>query len=499
MIGPSLMSLTTYIDDFPKQHVLVVGDLILDHYIHGSVSRTSPEAPVPIINHGEEEWLPGGAANVAANICSLGAKASLIGLCGKDPIGEHLESLLTAEEGLKPVLIKDSSRPTTLKTRYVSQGQQMLRHDREVSSPASESVESKLLKAIEKTIKKCSGVILSDYGKGTLTDRVLKETIRLAKEHNLKVLVDPKGNNYRKYEGATLLTPNQKEASEASGLRIDSDDSTAKAAAIIQKTVKGEVVVITRGPAGISVFPRKGKATHIPARAREVFDVTGAGDTVISTMGLSLFSGATFPEAATLGNHGAGIVVGIAGVACVTAAGLRAACMEEDDISAFKYVPPSELKRVTRSLKKNGRRIAFTNGFFDLLHHGHIRLLEEAKKMGDCLIVALNSDESTRRLKGAPRPILSLNERIKLLASFPAVDYITSFDEDTPQKLLKLLQPDILVKGGEKGAEISDIVGYEIVEAYGGKVHYVWLKDDEPRIRKILERAMPSTESDESN
>lgn len=482
------MNLSNTIQHFRDQRVLVVGDLILDHYIRGSVSRTSPEAPVPVLHVTAEEWLPGGAANVAVNVTALGAKAELMGVVGNDESGARLKELLKSYAGLTPRLLVEKGRATTLKSRCVAQGQQMLRFDREVNEPISDATMSAALERIEKRLPHCSGVILSDYGKGFLRPEFLKKLITMVKDHGLRVVVDPKGRDYGRYRGVSVLTPNQKEASEASGIAIKGMESLTAAARALQKTVQGEAVVITRGEAGISVFPRRGKASHVPARAREVFDVTGAGDTVISTLGLALFSGADFHEAAALGNLAAGIVVGRAGVASVSANSLIVACQEEDDQDRRKLVSMAELEQVCRSLRQNGRRIVFTNGFFDLLHHGHVRLLSEARRMGDCLIVAINSDASTRRLKGDPRPILKCGERLDLLAALPYVDYVTIFEEDTPEGLLRRLRPDILVKGGNPDSRKTDVVGWEYVESYGGEVRLVHFAN-EPRISSILERA----------
>lgn len=481
--------LLAHIEAFSRRRVLIVGDLILDHYIRGSVSRTSPEAPVPILHVEEEEHLPGGAANVAKNVTSLGGRAEIIGVAGNDEAGQTLHRLLTESAGLKPHLVIDNARPTTLKTRCMAQGQQMIRLDREIAEPVSDNVMRKALALVEKRIAHCDGVILSDYGKGFLREDFLQGVIALAKERGLKVLVDPKGRNYRRYRGASVLTPNQKEASDESGIAVVSAESAAAAAKTLQKMVDGEAIVITRGAAGVSVFPRRGRPSHISAQAREVFDVTGAGDTMIAALGLSLFSGAPLGDAAAIGNYAAGIVVGLAGVATVTAEQVRRAIEGVRTPTANKFATPEELEPIVRSLHLHGRRIVFTNGFFDLFHHGHLRLLEAARQMGDCLIVAMNSDASTRRLRGAPRPLLRIDERRELLSALPYVDYITVFDEDTPENLLKRLRPDILVKGTAANAAKEEAVGHEIVEAYGGTVKFYHFEKDSPRTSAILDRA----------
>lgn len=467
--------LTDIIDRFARQRVLVLGDVILDHYVRGSVSRTSPEAPVPILNVEEEEWLPGGAANVARNLVALGARVELMGLVGTDEPGRILRDRLAACPGLVPHLVEDPARPTILKTRCVAQGQQMLRLDRETVVPAGPALRAEAFSRAEALLAQVDGVILSDYGKGFLHPELIAQVIAAATRRGVRVLVDPKGRDYARYRGASVLTPNQKEAAEASGIAIADNDSAAQAAAVLQRTVEGEAVVITRGASGVSVFPASGAPHHLPARAREVFDVTGAGDTFISAMGLALFSGGTLPEAAELGNLGGGFVVGLAGVATISADELRHLATDGGGTGRRrKLLRADELEAVCRSHRQHGSRVVFTNGFFDLLHYGHIHLLEEARGMGDCLIVALNSDEATRRLKGEPRPILTADERAAILAALPFVDYLTIFEDDTPEALLRQLRPDILVKGHTADSgEGPAAVGQEIVQAYGGQVRFV--------------------------
>jgi len=324
------MPLAQYIDRFRKQRLLVVGDAIVDHYIRGSVTRTSPEAPVPILAVEDEEWLAGGAANVARNITALGARAEFVGVVGEDGPAARLAQILAEDSLLGAHLLRERGRPTTLKTRAVAQGQQMLRLDYEVTRCISDATREKALGKIRAMLPKCGGVILSDYGKGFLTPELARQIIDAASAAGRPVFVDPKGSDYARYRGATVLTPNQKEASEASHIAIADNDSAARAARVLHRTVKGDTVVITRGAHGISVFPRRGRPTHIPARAQEVFDVTGAGDTVICVMALGLCSGAGIAEAAALSNLAGGIVVGIPGVARVPADRLRAAAELED-------------------------------------------------------------------------------------------------------------------------------------------------------------------------
>lgn len=480
------MSLPSLIPCFSERRVLVLGDLILDHYVRGSVSRTSPEAPVPILNVEDEEYLLGGAANVAANLVSLGARVELAGLLGKDEAADVFFHVLEDQQGISPLIVQDPSRPTILKTRCVAQGQQMLRLDRERAHPMQLEIELAMLQEVLPLVEQCDGVVFSDYGKGFLTASFMAAVIKHAHKKGKAALVDPKGRDYARYRGATLITPNQKEASDASGLAIEDNESCAQAAAALQEMVQGEAIVITRGPGGVSVFPREGPPSHLPARAREVYDVTGAGDSFIATLALGLFSGGTLEQAAELGNLAGGFVVGRAGVATVTQRDL------EETLDASGATPPrkqrtvGELEQICRSLRQNGSTVVFTNGFFDLLHYGHVRLLEEARGMGNALVVAINSDESTRRLKGPPRPVLSAEERARILGALPFVDYVVIFDDDTPERLLEQLRPDVLVKGTLPGDAHPHAVGQEIVRAHGGNVRFVEIEGN--TISTLLER-----------
>lgn len=482
------MALTDLTAQFPRRRLLVLGDVILDHYVRGGVSRTSAEAPVPILAVEADEYLPGGAANVAMNAVAMGARVVLVGLAARDAAGNTLRRLVRATPRLTAHFIASAGVPTILKTRFMAQGQQMLRIDREVVRPLGAEALAETRRVVAPLLDDCDGVILSDYGKGFLTPELIAWVVAESAARGLRVVVDPKGSDYTRYRGASVLTPNQKEAQEAAGVAITDDASLVAAARRLQKMVRGEAVVITRGPAGVSVFPARGAARHLPARAREVFDVTGAGDSFIAAMGLALFSGGTLAESAELGNLAGGIAVGQVGVARVTRAALEAAARDDGSAEARKLRDVGELEDICRSLRHHGARIVFTNGFFDLLHHGHIRLLERARAMGDCLIVALNSDAGTRRLKGPGRPILTIEERAAILAALPFVDYITVFDEDTPERLLRALRPEVLVKGGREGDAIEDIVGHEIVGAYGGEVRYLQLAG-EPSISDIIARA----------
>lgn len=317
--------LEAVVDRFPRGRVLVLGDIILDHYLHGTVTRISPEAPVPVFTVDRDAYLLGGAANVARNVAALGARADLVGLRGGDDQGTLLASLLRREARMTTTLVVDRSRPTTLKTRAVSHGQQMLRLDRESTRQATGEVARRLLAAVRKSVARCGAVIVSDYAKGVLSQQVLDGTFALARRRGIPVFVDPKGYDYRRYRGASFITPNLKEAQEASGIAMDGEDGLERAAKALLRQVGVDAVFITLGPKGVGVFPRRGAPLHLPARAREVFDVTGAGDTFIAVSALSVVSGATLGEAAALANAAAGVVVGHAGVATVSPLELRAA------------------------------------------------------------------------------------------------------------------------------------------------------------------------------
>lgn len=471
------------IDEFRHRRVVVIGDALLDHYVRGTASRISPEAPVPILRAQAEEWLPGGAANVARNVALQGARVTFVSRIGDDAEGTRLVELLAGEPNISVVVERDRQRPTPLKTRLLAHGQQMLRVDREDPGPTSEVAERRLLRAIDKAIAACDGVIVSDYGKGLLSDAVLARVFAAAAKKGVDVFVDPKGTDYARYRGAAVVTPNRKEAQEASGVAIIDEASAARAAALLRRQTKARTICITMSEEGIAVFPQRGRATTIPARAREVFDVTGAGDTLIALLALARFSGASDIEAAEIGNTAAGIVVGRSGVAAPTPLELRREILGPAG-GARKWLTIDQLLAERQALARAGRRLVFTNGFFDLLNVHHIRLLEQARALGDALLVAINSDASTRRIKGAPRPLLAESERIELLGALPCVDFLTVFDDDTPRELLRRLRPDVLAKGDNVG----EPVGADIVRGYGGKVIVIDLGFG-PTVEEVLKRA----------
>ena len=444
--------------------VLIVGDLILDHCLWGSVERTTPEAPVPIVRHERDTWGLGGAANVAHNVTSLGGKAFLVGTIGRDEAGVQMLSLLKKAGIDTSGVVSVEGRPTTLKTRVMSMGQQLLRIDREETGPLDDRNIEKLTASVCRLAGKCGAALLSDYAKGVLGPEVIAASLAEAHRREVPVLVDPKGQDYSKYRGADLLTPNLREATLAVGHPIQNDADLERAGRQLIRQCGLQAIVITLGPEGMAIIRPRGAVARIPARAREVFDVTGAGDTTIATLTLGLAAGLPLSDAAALANHAGGIVVGKLGVAAVTPQELKNAVAGGGAISKIRSI--EELKGLLANQQSTGRKVVFTNGCFDLLHTGHIRFLHEARRLGDILVVGLNTDRSVRAVKGASRPILPQEERAAILSALEVVDYVVFFDDLTPEPLLEGLRPDILVKGDTQ----DHVVGREIVENYGGVV-----------------------------
>jgi len=457
------------LNSFHTAHVLVVGDVMLDRFIYGSVERISPEAPIPVINVDRRVDLPGGAANVARNIASMGARATLLGVVGEDQGAEDLRGQLKSSPGIGAQLIVDSSRPTTVKTRYVADGQQVMRADRESRMPLSAGIERHLLDAISAALDEVQVTVLSDYAKGTLTESLVRAAIERARLAGKTIIVDPKTKDFARYRGATILTPNQSELQAASGHACVTDEQVVHAAQSLLEQKVCDVMVVTRGQRGMSVVDTRGSAVHLPTRALQVFDVSGAGDTVVSTISLALTGGAPVIEAAELANIAAGIVVGKRGTATVTPGEIIAALRPSDGhADPQKIFALDTVLQLARSWREQGLKIAFTNGCFDLLHPGHISLLEQARRTADRLIVGLNSDLSIRRLKGPDRPIQSEVARATVVAAVKSVDAVIIFAEDTPLNLIEALEPDVLVKGADYTPD--RVVGADLVTRRGGKL-----------------------------
>lgn len=446
--------------------VLVVGDLIADHYIWGQVERITPEAPVQVVRQADETWALGGAANVAHNVLTLGGKVKLVGVVGDDEEGRRLNEAIR-EAGI-PVggILRDKSRPTTRKTRVVSMAQQLLRLDRETARPVGRFMEDRLARSIERAAPSCGAIVLSDYAKGVLTPRVIRAALRAARRAKAPVFVDPKGHDYGRYRGADYLTPNQREAAQASAVAIGSDKDIARAGRKLIDQCRLQALIVTRGAEGFSIVPRAGSVRTVPARAREVYDVTGAGDTFMAGLALGVAAGMGLVDAAMMANEAAGIAVARVGMAAVSPMELLASLRGVG--AGAKVRSLKELRMLLPSLRTRGRKIVFTNGCFDLLHAGHIRFLEEARRQGDVLVVGLNTDRSVRAVKGPRRPILCEAERAAVLSAIESVDYLVFYDEETPEPLLEALRPDILVKG--RNVAPDQVVGREIVERYGGRV-----------------------------
>ena len=454
---------------FQRARVLVLGDVMLDRFVYGSVERTSPEAPVPVMALERTADMPGGAANVARNAVALGAQVVLIGVVGADEPARELREHLGRAAGLQSHLIVDSARPTTTKTRYVADRQQILRTDVELAAPLAAPVAETLLAQFDAALADADVVILSDYGKGALSDAVTARAIAAATAAGKRVLVDPKSRSFAKYRGATVLTPNKHELQSASGHECSTDAQVVAAARDILARGICSIVVATRGKEGMSIVPSDGEALHIRTVATEVYDVTGAGDTAMAAMAVALASGAAIVQAARLANIAAGIVVGKYGTATASPDEIlaRLGGTEESDAAESSYTLERAQLLVTR-WHRLGLRIAFTNGCFDMLHPGHVSLLNEAKRAADRLVVGLNSDRSVRRLKGASRPVQSAGARALVLSSLKAVDAVVIFEDDTPLGLITALEPDVLVKGADY--TVQTVVGAEEVLRRGGKV-----------------------------
>jgi D-beta-D-heptose 7-phosphate kinase / D-beta-D-heptose 1-phosphate adenosyltransferase len=459
----------------PRQTVLCVGDLMLDEFIYGEVSRISPEAPAPVIAVQRSESNIGGAGNVARNIASLGGRCIFVGLIGDDEAGGQLKAQLSQQSRIESVLVCDPSRPTTRKVRFVSEhfSTHMLRADWELALPASAEVEQELIDAVIPLLPRADIVLLSDYAKGVLTARVIRNVIDAARKLGKRVIVDPKSANFAIYRGATLLTPNRKEFAEASRSRADSDNSIVDAAQDAMDLADCEAMLVTQSEHGMTLVTRKGEAIHVPALPVKLRDVSGAGDTVAAALALALAAGADWEAALRTANAAAAVAVGKKGTATVTPAELRRKILPTASLAAEEKIVGTggDLETHLLPWRRQELRIGFTNGCFDILHPGHVKVLTAARGACDRLIVGLNSDASVRRLKGEGRPVQDERARAEVLAALEAVDLVVLFEEDTPIKLIAQVRPSVLVKGGDYARE--QVIGREIVEANGGEVMLV--------------------------
>lgn len=459
---------------FSQARLLVAGDFMLDEYIWGQVSRISPEAPVTVVDVERETRMLGGAGNVVNNLAALGAQVEVLGLVGEDPPAELLRQELARLKVEARGLMTDPGRRTTRKTRVYGGQQQVVRLDRETRTPAPESFTRTALRYLQERLPFLQGVVLSDYAKGVLTPEFLREAIRLARGRDLPIVVDPKGADYSPYAGATVITPNVRELEEAVGRPLPLWEERVAAAEELRAALEVQALLVTEGAAGMTLVRAQG-AERLRARTpREVFDVSGAGDTVVAVLALGLASGFELLQAAALANLAAGVVVTKRGTAPILFSELereRLGRVHQEE----KIVTLEELNFIVPHLKVQGRRVVFTNGCFDLLHVGHVRFLEASRRLGDVLIVALDTDASVRRVKGEGRPILGEGERLRLLAALSAVDFVTLFESHQLPEILRNLKPDILTKGSNYPEE--KVEGREIVTGYGGRVQLLPITD----------------------
>lgn len=444
-----------------KPNILVIGDLMIDHYLWGSCDRISPEAPVQVVNVKKESSVLGGAGNVINNLFTLGATVDVISVIGDDNVANELKSLLEKIKISTSNLIVENNRKTSKKSRLIASQQQVLRYDMESIDDINEESHKEIISNLEKNIKKYSSIILSDYGKGVLTTKLTQDIINIANKNGVKVLVDPKGKDYSKYKGSYTLTPNKKEAQEATNIDIKDENSLINALKNLKEKCDLEVSLITLSEQGIAIFDEN--LTIKPTVAREVYDVTGAGDTVIASIAFALGNDLNINEAVSFANLAAGVVVGKLGSATTTLDEIyeyESSLHKSNSNSHIKTF--EEIEKLASKLHSLGKKIVFTNGCFDILHVGHVKYLEEARSYGDILILGLNADSSVKKLKGESRPINNQDDRAYILASLESVDYVVIFEEETPYELIKLIKPHVLVKGGDY--EGKDVVGQDIAD-----------------------------------
>jgi D-beta-D-heptose 7-phosphate kinase / D-beta-D-heptose 1-phosphate adenosyltransferase len=441
--------------------LLVIGDLMIDHYLWGSCERISPEAPVQVVNVKNESSVLGGAGNVINNLRALGAQVDVISVVGGCEISDELKALLSNIKVDVQYLITQKDRITSKKSRIIASQQQVVRYDRESTDEISDESQKEILNTFNRIITDYDAVLLSDYGKGVLTKELTVSLINIANENNKKVLVDPKGLDYSKYKGAYLLTPNKKEASEATQISIGNDESLTRAITKLKTECDLDVSLITLSEQGVAIYDDKLR-TH-PTVTREVFDVTGAGDTVLASLGFALACEYEIDDAVKFSNLAAGVVVGKIGSATATLNEIIEYESSLNKSTSDEHIKSlDEITALSKELKNRDKKIIFTNGCFDILHAGHVRYLETAKSYGDVLILGLNSDRSVTALKGKGRPINAQLDRAYILAALEAVDYVVVFDEDTPYDLIKAIKPHVLVKGGDY--EGKQVIGQDIAD-----------------------------------
>ena len=479
------------VEKLAGHRIMCVGDVMVDRYVYGQVERISPEAPIPVLHTQREAATLGGAGNVVRNIVSLGGQVDLVGVIGQDQAGYDLSKQLTELPQVTSYLLTDNSRPTTVKTRYVADGQQLLRADLEVNQPISAEMEEQTLLRVKGALDACRVLILSDYAKGVLTNRVIAEIIKMARAKGSKVLVDPKGRDFARYRGASLLTPNRRELADATGMKINSVEDAETAARKLIEAHDLEGVLAKLGGDGVCLVRKGEKPRHFRAIAREVFDVSGAGDTVVAAMALGLAGSLTPADSAAIANVAGAIVVGKIGTAVCTRDELTRELAHDQALeSEQKIVDINTGADVAERWRKQGFKVGFTNGVFDLLHPGHISLIRQARVACDKLVVGLNSDASVKRLKGDSRPVQNEAARAMVLASLADVDQIVVFGEDTPLNLIKAIQPSVLVKGSDYSKD--QVVGADIVEGWGGQIILAKLIDGHSTTATIARLQTPA-------
>jgi D-beta-D-heptose 7-phosphate kinase/D-beta-D-heptose 1-phosphate adenosyltransferase len=459
--------------DFANLCILCVGDVMLDRFQHGDIERISPEAPVPVIRLRQTREMPGGAGNVASNVAALGGRAVLIGLAGQDDAGARLRYLLAARPGVTDALVPTPLRPTICKTRFIAGRQQVVRADDESSEPLFETEQTALIAAIDAHLPSAQALVLSDYGKGTLSLPLLAHVIEGARARKIPVFVDPKSADFARYRGADCITPNLREFTMASGKPAGTEAEIAMGAMPLLAAADAQAILVTRSEKGMVLVERNGTHASAPARPREVFDVSGAGDTVIATLALAFASGRSLAQAMHIANAAAGVVVSKLGTATANIAEvMHELAAQTEQLGGPAVAGLQSLDRVLALVafwRDQGLEVGFTNGCFDILHPGHVSLLAAARLNCDRLVVALNSDDSVRRLKGPTRPVNSLEQRAHVMAAIRFVDCVVGFDEDTPLEIITTLMPDVLIKGADYA--IDQVVGGDIVRAAGGRVY----------------------------
>ncbi len=462
----STADLTAAVRRLARTSVLVVGDAMLDRYVYGAVRRVSPEAPIPILSVERDVAMPGGAGNVVRNLTALGAAVAFVSVVGDDQAGSDLTGLIGGQPNVEPWLLVQGGRTTTTKTRYIAQGQQLLRADHEETQPIHAKLAERLVRITQDALAATTVTVLSDYGKGVLAGDVPARIIAVARATGRRVIVDPKGSDYSRYAGADIITPNRRELVEATGMPIETEALLVTAARWLRDAHGFGAVLVTRAEDGMTLLEGD-EVHHFPAEAADVFDVSGAGDTVVAALAAALAAGLALPMAVRIANIAAGVVVGKVGTAVARESDLLAALSPQGG-ALRKVVTREQASEQVERWRQRGWRTGFTNGCFDLLHPGHIHLLEQARSQCDRLVVGLNSDASVARLKGPTRPVQHEAARAAVLASTAAVDLVCIYDEDTPEATLQALRPELLVKGSDY--TIDGVVGAAFVQSYGGRV-----------------------------